>query len=129
MRDVATDKLSLDTLPDRAHDCHKFTDITLLLVSVPQLCNSDMDVLFTKTSVTVINLTGETVLEGHLDPSRNLYMVPLEDSPTSPRVDSPKIDDSRVPPPHKAANAYEIQVIPVLVSYFHATAGYPAKET
>ena len=33
MHAVATDKLSLEALPDRACDCHKFTDITLPLVS------------------------------------------------------------------------------------------------
>ena len=129
MRAVATDERSLDALPDRARECHKFTNFTLPLVSVPQLCDSEMDVLFTKTCVTVTSLAGETVLEGHRDPSRNLNMVPLEDSPTHPRVDSPKIDDPRFPPPHMAANTYEIQAIPALISYFHATAGYPAKET
>ena len=81
MRAVATDKLGLKVLPDRARACRKFSDITLPLVSVPQLCDSNMYVLFTKTSVTGTNATGDTVLEGHRDPSRNLYMVPLEDSP------------------------------------------------
>ena len=34
--------------------------ISLPLVSIPQLCDSDMDVHFTKTKVTVINATGKT---------------------------------------------------------------------
>jgi len=75
MRAVATDKLSLEALLDRARDCHKFADITLPLVSVPQLCDSDMDVLFIQTSVTVTNAIGYTVLEGNRDPFLNLCMV------------------------------------------------------
>ena len=62
MRAVTTDKLSLEALPDGARDCHKFTDIRLPLVSVPQLCDSNMKVFFIKIFVTVINATGNTVL-------------------------------------------------------------------
>ena len=129
MRAVATDKLSLKALPDRARDYHKFSDITLPLVSVPQLCDSNMDVLFAKTSVTVTNATGDTVLEGHRDPFRNLYMVPLENSPPPTRVVSAMIDDPIVLSRHTASNAYEIKAVTVLVSYFHAAAGFPAKGT
>jgi len=128
MHAVATDKLDLEAIPDRAHDCHKFTNIPLPLVSVPQLCDSNMEVLFTKTSVTITNATGDTVLEGHRDPSRNLYMVPLEDSLPPPGVVSPMINDPIVPC-HTAANAYEIQAVQVIIAYLHAAAGFPAKET
>ena len=55
-------------------------------MSVPQLSDSDMDVHFTKTKVTVTNATSETVLEGYRDHLRNLYMVPIEDPPGPPRV-------------------------------------------
>lgn len=78
MRAVATDKLRLEALPNNARECYKFTDITLPLVSVPQLCDSDMDVHFTKTSVTVACTTGEMILEDHRDLLRNLYMVPIQ---------------------------------------------------
>lgn len=119
VRAVATEKLSLEALLDRARDCHKFIDITLPLISVPQLCDSNMEVLFNKISVAVTNANGDTVLEGHRDPSRNLYMVPLEDSPPPPRVVSPMIDDPTVPWRHTTANAYEIQAVPALIAFLH----------
>jgi len=88
-----------------------------------------MEVLFTKTPVTVTNATGDTVLEGHRDPSRNVYIVPLEDSPPPPRVVLPVIDDPIVPCHHTAAKAYEIQAVQVLIAYLHAAARFSAKET
>ena len=70
MRAVATDQLDIQALLVAAWRAHKFKkdEITLPLVSVPQLCNSDMDVHFTKTKVTVTNAPGKTVLEGKRDP-------------------------------------------------------------
>jgi len=88
-----------------------------------------MEVLFTKIPVTVTNVIGDTVLEGHQDLSRNLYIVPLEDSTPPPRAVSPMIDDPIVPCHNMAANAYGIQAVPVLIAYLHAAASFPAKET
>ena len=56
----------------------KINEITMPLVSVPQLCDSEMDVNFTKTKMTVTNATGETVLEGNRGPPRNLYMLLID---------------------------------------------------
>ena len=126
MRAVATDKLNLKALPDGARDCHKFEDITLPLVSVPKLCDNNMKVVFTKTTVTVTNANGDIVLEGHRDPSNNLYMAALEDTPRQNRTKSKTIDDPIV---HTAANVYEIKTVPALIAYLHAAAGFPAKET
>ena len=88
-----------------------------------------MVILFTTTSVTVTNSTGETVLEGRRDPLRNLYIVPIEDSPAHLRVDSSTIVSLERLPQHSAASAYEIQAAPALISYLYAAAGYPTKET
>ena len=51
MRAIATDRLNIRALLEAAKRVHKFkkNEITLPLVSVPQLCDSDMDVHFTKT--------------------------------------------------------------------------------
>ena len=51
------------------------------LLSVKTLCDNDLDVLFKRDKVTVTNEGGDTVLEGALDPTTDLYMVPLDDPP------------------------------------------------
>ena len=73
MTSVATDRLSLQ--------CHKFDHmLTPLLLSVKTFCDNNLDVLFKQDKVIVTNGNGNTVFEGTLDPSTDLYMIPLADS-------------------------------------------------
>ena len=60
---VAMDQLNIQALPEAVRRAHKFkkNEITMALVSIPHLCDSDTDVHLTKTNVTVTNATGETV--------------------------------------------------------------------
>ena len=81
MRSVATDKLNLQSLPAAARTCHKFEHMPTPLLSVKTFCDNDLDVLFQRNKVTVTNAGGSTVLEGELDPTTDLYMVPLNDKP------------------------------------------------
>ena len=132
MRAVATDQLNIRALPIAAKRAHKFKndEISLPLISVPQLCDSNMTVHFTKSKVTVVNDTGKTVLEGNRDPVQNLYMVPISDTvPIKVRQSENSNQPVTSPTAQTAAGAYEIRAMPALIAYLHAASGYPPKET
>eukprot|EP00536_Pseudo-nitzschia_multiseries_P015370 jgi/Psemu1/42248/gm1.42248_g len=61
---VATDVLDLAKLPMEARGCHKFNRV-----------------LFGGSLVTVTDTSGSTVLAGHKDPRKKLFMVPLYQQP------------------------------------------------
>ena len=80
MASGATDQLDLKDLPVAATQCDKFEDMSTPLVSVKVFCDNNLDVLFKRDKVTVSNADGKTVLQGALDPTTDLYMVPLHDT-------------------------------------------------
>ena len=79
---VATNRLNLQSLPVAARECHKFDHMPTPLISVKTFCENNLDVLFKRdtVTVTVTNADGNTVLEGALDPTTDLYMVSLDDA-------------------------------------------------
>ena len=62
IRSTARDSIRFKKLPPKAKVCHKFKDVTTPLISVSQLCQEDMTVMFDKKGVLVNNSEGETVI-------------------------------------------------------------------
>ena len=77
MRAVATDILALPQLPKQARSCHKFTDISIPLISVPKLCEAGCAVDFQQDKVTINNKQGTTLVTGCRDSLWNLYMIDI----------------------------------------------------
>ena len=139
MRAKATDRLDLSALP---LPCDKFDEITTPLVGVRPVVELGHTVLFDDTKATISNkATGATVLEAHYDPTQRLYMMPIHDkdlaandaraitTPAHSRTDIHTLAYGLKL--HKAykMTAYETDIIPNLIKYLHASAGYPAKRT
>ena len=137
MRAVATDHLDLRALPIAARKAHKFRtdEIAIPLISVPQLCESNMTVLFSKNTVTVKDSTGKQVLEGKRDTNKNLFMVPITDTkrPLAPQAkekgNRAVERGDRVEACALAASAYTQKTVPLMIAFLHAAAGYPRKQT
>ena len=123
----ATDALNLPKLPPKARSCHKFKEITMPLVSVNRLCQSDLEVLFKGQQVTVTDEYGTTVMAGELDPSTELYMVNLQDTPDTYAL--PKGVTPTSKPIGNARSAYTIKTVPALINFYHITLGAPPIET
>jgi hypothetical protein len=126
MAATSTDMLSLSKLPQEAHGCHKFDEVTTPLISVGKLCDNDLFVLFSRNNVVVTNSSGDTVMKGH---RRNgLYNVPIHDMAdktyTLPRVNC----NNSIPPSGTAgmataASACEVQTVAALTNFFHMSLG------
>lgn len=91
IQSIGTDQYVLPGIPGPAHDCHKFLEVSLLLVLVGTLCIHGMQVLFDVNKVTVFNKLGDVVTQGKRDPLRNLYMIPIDTvNDAQPRVQAPQ---------------------------------------
>jgi hypothetical protein len=143
MQSTATDRLDLSNLPLK---CDKFRDISLPLIGVRPIIENGNTVLFDEKKAAIRdNHTGKTILEAHYDPFTRLYMMPLHDKDLTANTDRAlftSANKSTHPPDQLLALAqgiklhrayklttYEISVIPNLIKYLHATAGYPTKRT
>ena len=153
MESLAADIIYFDKLPLAAKKCHKFREIWLPLLSVPQLCKANLTVTFKGGTVNVSDDDGNILITGFLDPINGLFLVPLDDRTEEQRVKSRqpsmfaslvpgtaqhsmKIDTNDITAPilltpeeHTAANAYCMTNIPALISYLHACAGFPVLAT
>ena len=132
MRSVATDRFQLAGAPAGALDCKKFLEVTLPLISVGRLCIHGLMVAFNKQGVYVFDQHGTVIAKGRRDPIRNLYLIPV---PVQTTITQHR---QRVACVHQAteqlsyevaANAYEIRVIPALITYLHGCAGFIPKPT
>ena len=130
-----TDAIPLPQVPRKARKCHKFAseDLNMPLLSVKQLCDSDLAVVFQKDKVQVIKPTaskvevpGDTLIEGQVDPQTQLYMVnlPTNQAPiTAPGGDTCIHNDNRYLS-HKA-NLITIKPVQQLINFYHMTFGAP----
>ena len=85
MTSLATDIIKFNNLPLAAKKCHKFKEIWLPLLSVPQLCKSKLTVTFKGETVEISNSEGEVLITGYLDPEKDLFMVPIDDDDVEPQ--------------------------------------------
>jgi len=116
MQATATGVVAIPQLPKTARGCHKFKDIHLPLISVPKLCQAGCNVNFSKSKVDVTSHSGEYLITGVMDPTRNLYVFPIPDHASETQA--------IVPSMHTAANAYVIETTKAFLQYLHATAGF-----
>ena len=70
MQAKTTDCLNLGNLPREARTCHKFDKVHLPLVC--PCCTVHFD-----PAAVHVTKNGQVILSGTIDPTRNLYMVPL----------------------------------------------------
>jgi hypothetical protein len=139
MQAAATDRLDLTALP---LPCNKFHEISAPLVGVRPLVEAGNMVTFDTKKATIHNaVTGKTILEAHYDPRQRLYLMPLHDKDlpantaralathVSPRTDFHALASSIKLHRAYKMTAYETDIIPNLIRYLHAAAGYPVKRT
>ena len=144
MESLAEDTIYFNKLPLAAKKCHKFKEIWLPLLSVPQLCKAKLTVTFKGETVEVSDSDGNVLITDFLDPVKGLFLVPIDDHAAEQRVNKQETlmfagsasqwietDYNGVvrlilltAEQHTAANAYSIANIPALISYLHACAGF-----
>ena len=142
MVSLAKDSIHFNKLPLAVKNCHKFKEIWLLLLSVPQLCKSKTTVIFRGETVEISNSDGNILITGFLDPVKDLFMIPIDDNAEEQRVKEPtgfteatshwiEPDNNGAVRPillmskqHTAANAYNITNVTALISYLHICAGF-----
>ena len=88
MISLATDNIKFSNLPLAAKKCHKFKEIWLPLLSVPQLCKSKLTVTFKGETVEISNSVGDVLITGFLDPTKDLFKVPIDNDAEQQRVAS-----------------------------------------
>ena len=88
MTSLATDIINFNNLPLAAKKCHKFKEIWLPLLSIPQLCKSKLTVAFKEETVDISNSEGDVLITGFLDPVKDLFMVPIDDEAEQQRMTS-----------------------------------------
>ena len=130
MTSVATDQLNLQTIPISAQKCHKFDHIATPLLSVKTFCDSDLEVLFIRDKVKVTNEGGDTVLEGALDPTTDLYMVSLDDQPDAIPPQGGDIQAHKAMGTKEAgSNKGNTKNIAETINMHHLALGSPTKAT
>ena len=109
---TATDKFPFANVPSKARVCHKFLHLTNHFLSIRQMCDLDMLVLFDANYVYIFNWKGKEVLQGQCHPLTKLYMIPLlrdVTNATVQRVPTEIESVERVPNVTESINnAYEI---------------------
>ena len=113
----ATDALALHKLPAATRSCHKFKEITMPLISVNRLCQGDLEVLFKGQQVTVTDAYGTTVMAGELDPTTELYMVNLHDTPDTYTLPGGITPTNKPIGKASARSAYTIKTVPALINF------------
>ena len=86
MVSLAEDVIQFNKLPLAAKKCHKFKEIWLPLLSLPQLCKNKLTVTFTGETVEVSDSDGNILITGFLDTVKNLFIVPIDDNAEEQRV-------------------------------------------
>ena len=95
------------------------------LLGICEFCDADCKVLFTKTSVTIIDNKGEPVITGWRDNNGpKLWNISLlhneDDSPVCNQAEHTTLG---------VYSAYDPPSVASLVWYFHAATGYPVRST
>ena len=123
---TATDKFPFKNVPTNAHVCHKFPHLANHLLSVGQMCDANMLVLFDANYVYIFNRTGKELLRGQRHPLTKLYMIPLLRDITTTNVQRVSHGShlvERVPQVTGSINnAYEIKLVASLINYLHRVA-------
>ena len=120
---TATDEFPLENVLSKARVCHKFPHLANNLLSVGQMCDLNMLVLFDANYVYIFNQTGNKVLCGQRHPLTKLYMIPLLRDVTNAKLQRVLLEINlveRVPNVTGSINnAYKIKSITSLINYLH----------
>ena len=142
MKSVATDSFVLSGDVDgEKHECTKFIEVTLPLVSVGKLCVQGFTIIFDANFVRIFR-NGSLVARGYRDTARNLYLITVTAQLARvlrklPRVVASAAITSKPPSlgalptaaTRCAYNAYQLRVLPQLIQYLHGAAGFIPKAT
>ena len=79
MIQLVKDIIHFNSPPLEAKKCHKFKEIWILLLSVPQLCKSKFTVTFKEEIVKIRDSDENILITGFLDPMKVLFIVPIDD--------------------------------------------------
>lgn len=127
MHSLARDKFSISHQEQQQqHECKKFLEVTLPLISVGRLCLQGYIVVFDETAVYVFTKQGTLIQKGRRDPHRNIYLLQIPTVEPRVLVTSPS---AFLAQRNIAANAYELKAVPALISYLHGCAGFIPKDT
>lgn len=123
MSSMGTKEPSLPILHPSQHTATVFQDIKKTLLSAPVLCDGDLTITFTKSTVMVKGDNINVIMRGKQDPKTSLWLIPIEENTRAYNQYTTMESD------HQVHNAYHQQTIPSLVSFLHAACGAPLVTT
>ena len=124
-------ELLLTKLPKAAREAHAAPTITNNLLSVSVLCDAGCEVYFHGQGCE-ITFNGETIVRGWRDLTTNMWRISLIPDGTNNIIPEDDIHDqtSEVQTPQFFANGiYECETTGQLITFYHATMGYPVTST
>ena len=127
-------KLKRNELRDKAKEVNLLPGVHSTLVSGVKLADEDYVTITDKNKVAVfdgrkvtIKVTERAVIEGYRDRKTGLWRIPLRSKVENENMDTMIID--RPDPHHAISHVFELPSIAKTITYFHACAGFPPKET
>ena len=124
-------QLILNKLPQQAREAHLAPTITNNLVSVSVLCDAGCEVYFHSHGCEV-TFNGETIIRGWRDLRSNMWRISLTPDGGNNIIPEDDIENitTNVPMPKFFANSiYECETTGQLITFYHATMGYPVVST
>ena len=77
MDSIATKELHIPSLPPSLKKATVFAEMQKALISVPVLCDGDMEVSFRKKDMVITDTNQQVVLTGTRDPISKLWLLPI----------------------------------------------------
>ena len=135
-------------LREEATEAHTVPGLRHNLLSMNKLAKAGYEAKFSGDNVqfydargTQREVTRQAVLEGWYVPEEGLWRIPLAcrsaksitniktDTCFSDRSPLEILGDSNQPPIDQICNVYDLKVLPEVIAYYHAAAGFPTKPT
>jgi len=124
-------ELLLNKLPKAAREAHEAPTLTNNLLSVSVLCDAGCDVWFHMHGCEIA-FNGETIIRGWRDLKSNMWrinLIPDGGNTIIPDDDTSDITSDVKIPDFFANSIYECENLSQLITFYHATMGYPVVST
>ena len=118
MTSTVTIALNIPALPPPLTKATAFKEMTKALLSVPVLCDGDMEVTFRKNNMEVKDKNNNVLIQGKRDTESPLWIIPIV--PEEKQLAN-NIKNSQSL--HQANSAYHQNTLPKLTAYLHSCVG------
>ena len=118
MASTATIALNIPELPPPLREATAFREMTKGLLSVPVLCDGDMEVTFRKKDMDVKDKNNKVIIQGKRDTESPLWIIPIVRKEKQLTNNVHKGQSL-----HQANSAYHQHTLPKLTAYLHSCVG------